>query len=511
MQVGSVYVFTETEGSWLERQTLLPMYGSNGDGFGASVALAADGATLIVGSPGYDEVGAYQKGAAYVFLHSGGVWMEQQRLTVAEGATNDEFGYSVALSSDGTTAIVGALFHALGGSNSGAAYVFTREDDEWMMQLKLMPDDDAVDSLFGHTVALSSDGATALVGAPYDDDLGYGAGSAHVFVRSDGEWTKEQELTASDGAEEDYFGGGVSLSSDGSVAVVGAPRDDDHGSQAGSFYVFQRIQDVWTEQRKYTVDGGEDDDAFGQPLSMSSGGATVLVGASGSRGTGKAYLVALDCQFDDDLDGFGDACDCQPHDPGSFPGAPETCDDLDNDCDGDPDEPDAVDAATWHRDADGDGRGDPNTTTAACDGPMGYIADATDCDDTDAAVWGVPGNARDLMWSDAYLIWSAPADLGGDPATTVYDTVRSPDASSFSFPMCIEANDGTNTTATDEAAPLAAHAFYYLVRAENRCGEGPAGAERQVGSCPECTLNSECDDGDPNTSDACTSSGLCVP
>ncbi len=106
---------------------------------------------------------------------------------------------------------------------------------------------------------------------------------------------------------------------------------------------------------------------------------------------------------DVDGDGFGDASvtveacsqpsgfattpgDCDDTDFDTFPGAPELCDGADDDCDGDIDEDDALDAATWYADGDGDGFGDAAASTAACSQPSGHVADATDCDDTTAAV-----------------------------------------------------------------------------------------------------------------------------
>ena len=106
---------------------------------------------------------------------------------------------------------------------------------------------------------------------------------------------------------------------------------------------------------------------------------------------------------DTDADGYGDAAttnaacdqpsgyvsdatDCDDAAASTWPGADEYCDGADNDCDGSVDEDDALDAATWYLDDDGDGYGDAGTTTAACDQPSGYAATAADCDDGDAAV-----------------------------------------------------------------------------------------------------------------------------
>ena len=78
-----------------------------------------------------------------------------------------------------------------------------------------------------------------------------------------------------------------------------------------------------------------------------------------------------------------DATDCDDSDAEVYPGAVETCNGIDDDCDDVIDEPDASDALTWYADSDGDGYGDLATSTLACDATTGWVSDATDCDDTD--------------------------------------------------------------------------------------------------------------------------------
>ncbi|MFN7146752.1 MAG: MopE-related protein, partial [Myxococcota bacterium] len=85
------------------------------------------------------------------------------------------------------------------------------------------------------------------------------------------------------------------------------------------------------------------------------------------------------------------ATDCDDGAAGTYPGAAETCDDVDQDCDGAVDDR-AVDAGTWYADADGDRFGNASVTTAACDAPSGYVADASDCDDASSAAY--PGAAE---------------------------------------------------------------------------------------------------------------------
>ena len=89
---------------------------------------------------------------------------------------------------------------------------------------------------------------------------------------------------------------------------------------------------------------------------------------------------------DSDGDGWADCEDCSPDSAEDYPGADELCDGVDNDCDGETDEDDAVDALTWYADLDEDGFGDPDNTALSCEQPSGFTDDASDCDDDDASV-----------------------------------------------------------------------------------------------------------------------------
>jgi hypothetical protein len=280
---GSAYVFTRSGTTWRLQQKLTASDGAASDQFGSSVALSGD--TALVGAY-YDDVGANaNQGSAYVFTRTGTTWSQQQQLTASDGAANDYFGSSVALSGD--TALVGASYDAVG---QGSAYVFTRTGTTWSQQQKLTASDGAADDYFG-TVALSGD--TALVGAPHDDVGANGnQGSAYVFTRSDTTWSQKQKLTASDGAAENYFGYSVGLSGD--TALVGA-YGDDVGAKGlqGSAYVFTRTGTTWSQQGQLTASDGAAQDWFGYSVALS--GDTALVGAfyddvGANANQGSAYV-----------------------------------------------------------------------------------------------------------------------------------------------------------------------------------------------------------------------------
>jgi hypothetical protein len=188
-----------------------------------SVAVSGDGNTAIVGIFEDNDFA----GAAWVFTRSAGVWSQQGAKLVGTGAIGPGGqGYSVALSGDGNTAIVGGPNDDDG---AGAAWVFTRSAGVWTQQAKLVGTG-AVGSFGGanqgQSVSLSGDGNTAIVGGPNDNDF---AGAAWVFTRSAGVWSQQgAKLVGTDATG--IQGYSVALSGDGNTAIVGVPFDDFPGS-----------------------------------------------------------------------------------------------------------------------------------------------------------------------------------------------------------------------------------------------------------------------------------------
>ena len=231
---------------------------------------------------------------------------EDFKLLASDGASNDRFGDSVSISSDGLTAIVGALWDNDNGSFSGSAYIYELVGGMWE-ETKLIASDGASDDNFGICVSISSDATTAIVGAYGDDDNGTSSGSAYIYRLVKGVW-QETKLHASDGANGDRFGYSVSISGDGTTALVGAYGDADNGYNSGSAYVYRLAKGVWEETKLIASDGARDDD-FGKSVSISSDGSTVLVGAvydnDNGIDSGSAYIFDIDGSDCPDINGDG--------------------------------------------------------------------------------------------------------------------------------------------------------------------------------------------------------------
>lgn len=268
---GSAYVFVRSGVTWTEQAKLVASDGLASDNFGSVAVLS--GETALLGAP-FDDIGANtNQGSAYAFLRSGATWTQQAKLVASDGLAGDRLGNSVALSGD--TALVGAPSDDIGANlGQGSAYVFSRSGVVWVEQAKLVASDGAADDEFGRSGALSGD--TALLGAPYDDIGAISShGSAYVFVRSGAVWVEQVKLQASDGAAVDEFGRSVALSDD--LALVGAPFDDiGANTNEGSAYVFERVGSTWVQQAKLSANNGAADDQFSFSVALS--GDTALVG-----------------------------------------------------------------------------------------------------------------------------------------------------------------------------------------------------------------------------------------
>ncbi|WP_168205823.1 MBG domain-containing protein [Geobacter sp. FeAm09] len=286
---GAAYVFAKSGGTWNQLQKLTASDAAASDQFGWSVSLSSDGTTALIGAVGKNST----KGVAYVFAKSGGTWGQQQILTASDALGNDRFGISVALSGDGITALIGACASRANSSSTsayGAAYVFTRSGTTWSQQQKLTASDPATGDYFGWSVSMSRDGTTALIGANLKNSS---MGAAYVFTKGETMWSQQQKLTASDAATSDQFGISVSLGGDGNTALVGARYKS---SSSGAAYVFTKSETVWSQQQKLTASDSTAADQFGFSVSLSSDSSTILIGAynkssaAGASYAGSAYV-----------------------------------------------------------------------------------------------------------------------------------------------------------------------------------------------------------------------------
>ncbi|MAB80004.1 MAG: hypothetical protein CMJ89_11685 [Planctomycetes bacterium] len=321
LSAGAAYVFVRSGGSWSQQAYLKASNTGGVDAFGESVAVSGD--TVVVGAwneeSNADGVNGDQSdnstegaGAAYVFVREDGTWSQQAYLKASSSGAFDRFGKSLSVSGD--TLVVGAWgedSNATGvngnesnedAMDSGAAYVFVRNDKIWSQEAYLKASNTGREDVFGWSVSVSGD--TVVVGAYREESSATGvngnqndnsaifAGAAYVFVRRGSNpclevWCQEAYLKASNTGFLDRFGWSVAVSGD--TVVVGAEReysgatgvdgdqDDNSKPSSGAAYLFVRKDESWSQQAYLKASNTGEADTFGESVAVS--GDLVVVGA----------------------------------------------------------------------------------------------------------------------------------------------------------------------------------------------------------------------------------------
>jgi hypothetical protein len=329
---GAVYVFTRTGATWAQQAYVKASNADAGDQFGWSVALSRDGSTLAVGAQGEASVAtgingnqedntAADAGAAYVFTRAGSTWTQQAYIKPSNGQGADRFGFSIALTADGSTLAVGSYDEDGGASGvngvpdegapgSGAAYVFVRRGQAWAQEAYVKQTTTVRNSAFGSALSLSADGSTLAVGAVDETSLTRGidgdersaqdntvsAGAIYVYGRTAAGWQRQAYIKSFNIGPTDLFGVRLALSGDGSLLSAGAPGQSGGGRgldanpadfsapESGAVYVFERTAGRWTQRAYVKAPNAEAYDQFGSGIALSGDGAAMAVTANGEDG-----------------------------------------------------------------------------------------------------------------------------------------------------------------------------------------------------------------------------------
>lgn len=285
---GAVYVLHNNNGVWTQVQKLVASDGAAGDQFGTAIAM--HGSLAIITAPLARVNGRTWQGAAYVFALSGGTWVEKQKLVSAGGVAFDTLGTAVAFNS--ATAFIGA-----GGANQAGNIiprkvctfeVSSHRTGAWVEGPTLLsPDPDDTTSAFGASMAVSD--SFALIGARTSTiGANLGQGRVYAYARNHGVWTPVQKIVASDGATRDNFG--VSLSIDGTIAMIGAFGATINGQvSAGAVYCLECVAGTWTLTHKLVAADSAAATLFGCSVSLCKD--ALLIGAYATNAyRGAAYV-----------------------------------------------------------------------------------------------------------------------------------------------------------------------------------------------------------------------------
>jgi len=337
---GAVYVFTRRGNTVTQQAYVKASNPGDGANFGSSVVLSKDGNTMAVAA--YYEASAAtgingnqndrsipEAGAVYIFTRTGTTWSQQAYIKasntgqagVGDGfAEGDQFGYSMALSSDGNTLAVGAIGEdsAATGINgdqadnmanqSGAVYVYSRSGSAWSQQAYVKSSMTRPNVLFGYSIGISGNGDTLAV-AEFDADRGKGA--LYVVTRSGGVWTHQARIQAENAENGDSLGYSLAISDDGNTVVAGAAdedcmtpgvnppgcdKDQPQDNSSGAAYVFVRNGTTWLQQAFLKSSHPSKEDWFGVRIAISGDGNTIAVPAPNEDSAAKG----LNGKEDDD-------------------------------------------------------------------------------------------------------------------------------------------------------------------------------------------------------------------
>jgi hypothetical protein len=264
---GAVVIFHRVNGTWVQQARILAADGAVNDQFGFSVSI--DSNYAVVGAYKKDGIGTDTgRGAAYVFVRTGNAWTQQAKLQAADGAANDHFAYSVGIS--GGNIIAGTPDDNLGANaDQGSIYFFSRNGVLWQQDIRL-----TLSGAFNHLgYSVAINGIYAIAGAP-------GNSSAHMYIKGATGWSLTSSFTKTN-----EFGAAVSI--DGHTAAVGNP------TFYGNVFVFTRNGfGIWTEQALIISPQQQTEDNFG--ISVCVRGNQLLIGSpsnlAGNGSPGNAFI-----------------------------------------------------------------------------------------------------------------------------------------------------------------------------------------------------------------------------
>lgn len=283
---GHVRVYKNQSGIWTQ-------IGSDIDGeavddeSGWSVSLSADGSTLAIGAPNNDGTTS-NAGHVRVYENQSGTWI--QIGSDIDGETlNDRSGMSVSLSSDGSVLAIGAKYNHGHGTDAGHVRIYENQSGIWT-QIGSDIDGETSYDLSGCSVSLSADGSILAIGASGNDgNIPYSAcGHVRIYEYSGGNWIQLGNDINGEAAG-DGSGSSVSLSGDGSILAIGSYQNDgntgDQFDERGHVRVYENQLGTWTKIGS-DIDGEAAGDHFGWSVSLSSDGLILAIGANRNDGNG---------------------------------------------------------------------------------------------------------------------------------------------------------------------------------------------------------------------------------
>ncbi len=291
---GKAYLYVLSRHVWTRTHEFDDPAAAGGDQFGSAVALSADGSIALIGAPATAaNNGNGAAGQVYAFIAVHGAWAAHP-LPEPGAAAVDAYGSAVALSADGSLAVVGAPASS---NNLGKAYVFRLSGGVPAGAGRELddPTPNAGNEHFGAAAAIAARGSAILIGAPVGGN-GEPSGKAYLFTGQGQSWSASHEFDNPVADRPGNFGAGVALSGDAGVALIGtpgayaAPDNDGQGDGVGAAYVFVRNGGSWGTAVRLGDTAAVRLESFGAGVALSGDGSTALVGAVNTPDSGAVFM-----------------------------------------------------------------------------------------------------------------------------------------------------------------------------------------------------------------------------
>lgn len=281
---GKVIIYQKNGDNWDEFQVLVDAEGNTFQNYGFSVDMKSS--VLVVGAIGTFQEGPFT-GKALVYEFDGTDWQLTNTIQASDAAAGNYFGHSVA--TNGSRVIVGAIKADGEAAASGAVYDFTKVNGAWTFANKLTADDGATNDNFGFSIDINDDDVV-VIGSPNQSDFIDKSGAAYVFNTDGAAYAQTAKLKAFARTEKDFLGTSVAINRNDIIA--GAFLADGLSNNAGSAYYFRNEADTWKEIQEVVYPEGELNDYFGKAVAMSD--FRLVVGApkanvGGNPDVGQSY------------------------------------------------------------------------------------------------------------------------------------------------------------------------------------------------------------------------------
>jgi len=239
--------------------------------FGQSVSLNYNGTTLIVGAPGYDS-NSNPPGTAYIFTRSGTVWSQQANLLSGDANSNN-FGTVVESDYSGNLMAIGS-YDNQGAIQSGAVYIYSYDGSSWTKTQKLKSNVVSAGAFFGSSIAISKDNNANYIAITARGESG--GGSIYVFNKSGNTYAQQQRLTNPSPSSGINFGTGLAINNDGNILIAGLPSAN--SSTTGRAFVYTRNANTWSLNQTILPSVSLNNSSFGDSIAMNNSGNIAFIG-----------------------------------------------------------------------------------------------------------------------------------------------------------------------------------------------------------------------------------------